>query len=378
MRSATSSSGALVAGGHVGVDVQRVLRPPARACGRAATAGRRRAPGARGPRRAAPPAAARGELLERRRRRARRRPRAARSARPRDRRRERVVELERAGAVAPDAQPALQRGRAARRRAAAAPARPALTVRDDGVARRPPRRRRAARRPTRPPRDQDPLDGGVAAHARPRARRGATSASASACMPAARERPAVAVAEQLQQEPERPLPAVVGGRPECCAEPASHAVARGRPRRGPVRAPRPTRAAAAPTRGRRGAAPAPAAAGRAPAAAARGSLSTSGVASGSIWSIAAAQPAPAAPSEAAVAATSRCSAIALPSSNGCAMHHRRVDPLRPSRSSSSSRIAGEAAVIGTNAAQWSCTKPGSVISADDVAPPGPRRMLEHA
>jgi hypothetical protein len=79
--------------------------------------------------------------------------------------------------------------------------------------------------------------------------------------------------------------------------------------------------------------------------------STSGVASGSNCSIAAAQPAPAAPNESTVCPTSRCRAIAVPSANGCATTLGGLIHSRPSRSSSSSRIAGEATVIGTNAAQ---------------------------
>jgi hypothetical protein len=99
-------------------------------------------------------------------------------------------------------------------------------------------------------------------------------------------------------------------------------------------------------------------------------LSTRGVATGSSWSIAPAQPGPAGPSEPAVAPTSRCSAIAEPSGNGCATTVAGFTHASPSRSSASSRIAGDATVIGTKPAQWSWTKPGSVQCTELVAPPG--------
>ena len=75
-------------------------------------------------------------------------------------------------------------------------------------------------------------------------------------------------------------------------------------------------------------------------------------------------------SEAAVGSIARCSAIALPSSKGCAIAISGATQVSPSSSSASSAKAGEAFVIGRNPAQWSKRKPGSVVSVVDVAPPG--------
>ena len=92
--------------------------------------------------------------------------------------------------------------------------------------------------------------------------------------------------------------------------------------------------------------------------------------SGNIRFIAASHPAPAVPSDAIVASTSRFKAIAVPSSNGCARTCEGLIHRKPSDSRSSSRIAGDAADIGTKAAQWSCRNPGRVSSEVLVAPPG--------
>ena len=91
-----------------------------------------------------------------------------------------------------------------------------------------------------------------------------------------------------------------------------------------------------------------------------------------------AMPAPgcAASSDATVGSSSWCSAIAVPSSNGWAMIASGRTQRSPSASSSSSRIAGDATVIGLNPAQWSWMKPGSVASTLEDAPPGRGRVLE--
>ena len=85
-----------------------------------------------------------------------------------------------------------------------------------------------------------------------------------------------------------------------------------------------------------------------------------------------AAPAPghAASSEATVGSRSWCNAISVPSAKGWAMIACGQTHSTPSRSSSSSCMTGEAAVMGTNPAQWSWTKPGSVSSEENVAPPG--------
>ena len=108
--------------------------------------------------------------------------------------------------------------------------------------------------------------------ARPRARRGRASASAIRRMPAPRERPAEAVAEQLQQKPERAAArrSSAAARSAAPSRPATRSRG-GRRRRGPGRAPRPSRACGAPSPGRRDAGRAPAARPARRAGAARGS-----------------------------------------------------------------------------------------------------------
>ena len=169
--------------------------------------------------------------------------------------------------------------------------------------------------------------------------------------------------------PNAPLPAVDGGRPECCADPDSQAVAR----RSPSKTSSPS-ASTEPSMRRAQSDPV--------ATQVRGQTSdprtggsgerivlTSVDACGSSCAIAALQHAPARPSDAR--SLRRRGAARWPTVLERVGHdRRRVDPRRPSRSSSSSRIAGEATVIGTNAAWSSWTKPGSVRSEDEVAPPG--------
>ena len=75
-------------------------------------------------------------------------------------------------------------------------------------------------------------------------------------------------------------------------------------------------------------------------------------------------------SDATVGSSSWCRAIAVPSSNGCAMIASGRTQRSPSASSSSSRIAGDATVIGLKPAQWSWTNPGRVAATLVDAPPG--------
>jgi hypothetical protein len=73
-------------------------------------------------------------------------------------------------------------------------------------------------------------------------------------------------------------------------------------------------------------------------------------------------------SDAAVAPTSRYSAISPPpSSSTCTIG---TDGFTQSTSSSSARMAGDAAASGKNPEQVSCTNPGSVSGAERTALPG--------
>ena len=285
---------------------------------------------------------------------------------PRHRARERVVDLERRGAVAPAREPALQppgqrvggqqpgeHARADRGEDRVGADLLAAGQADAGHA--------AAA-------DQDLLDARLAAQLRSVGGGAPRQRVHQRLHAGARQRPAVALAHQLQQEAERS--AAARGRRQ-----ARRAAPTPRSRRSPARRrrTRPCRAARS-TRGtasaQRGVAPRSARTSRSasrPGGSGARIAAASWSACGSIRSIAAAQPAPAGPSEAAVAAASRCSASALPSSNGCAI---TTGGSIQSTSSSSSRIAGLMTAIGANAAQRSWTNPGSVSSPDDVAPPG--------
>ena len=175
----------------------------------------------------------------------------------------------------------------------------------------------------------------------------------------------MAVAEHLQQQPEsaaagrrRRQPGVLGGGGEPRGR-AAVALEEVEPQgldraREPTRPLGPSRRSASATR----------AAGRTRGSRPR-TLSTRGVATGRSWSIAAAQPAPAGPSESAVARTSRCRAIAEPSGNGCA----RTAGLTQAMSSASSRIAGEPRSSARSRRNGRGRSPAA-SATELVAPPG--------
>ena len=156
---------------------------------------------------------------------------------------ERVVELERAGAVAPAPQAAQEAagervGGQHRVQDAGADGRDDDVGRDLLAVGQPHAGHAAAP-------GEDRVDVGVAAHAAARA----LDAAPRAASAIARRRRAGTASRgcgpgAAAASAKAPLPAADGGSPECWAEPASQAVGGGRPRRRRGRAPRPSRAAA--------------------------------------------------------------------------------------------------------------------------------------
>jgi len=195
----------------------------------------------------------------------------------------------------------------------------------------------------------------------------ATSAAASDPMPPRATGHPWLCPRTWRSSPKAPLPAVDGASPECCAEPASHAVARS----SPSKRSRP-RASIEPSIRRAHSAPS----GRS-AAARRARPRTGGsvertapasvAARGTSCVMAAHQPAPDGPSEATVAPTSRCSTMAVPSSNGWAITTGGSIHATPSRPSSSSCMAGEAAAMGATAA-WSSWANPAACAATTTSP----------
>src|SRR5688572_19029537 len=150
------------------------------------------------------------------------------------------------------------------------------------------------------------------------------------------------------------------GRNECAAHPATSARAAS-PRNDEAR-PRAERIAWRPKRARRNGCRGMCITGRSTSVASRSQPETSGESRPRYAS-------PSAPSRSAVASTERSSMTAVPSSSGCASGASGWIHSRPCLFSGSPLKNGDIRASGWIAEQTSCTKPGSVSSAERAPPP---------